>query len=633
MRTPTGKSKVVVTQPRRVAAITLAQRVAEEMGSALGDLCGYSIRFDDCTCHRTQVKFCTDGILLQELISDAALSEYSVVVLDEAHERSLHTDILFALVKRALALNPHVHIVVMSATLQADRFLSFFSGAAVAYIEGRTYPVQTFYASEGQRDYLDAATTTVLQIHSDEPLPGDILVFLPGQEEIETVQRLLESSSSSTELLICPLYAALSSDLQLQVFAPTPQGKRKVVLSTNIAETSVTLSGVCFVVDTGLAKMRTFFPRSGLDTLLAQPISRAAARQRQGRAGRDAPGKCFRLYTEDTYMELLAETIPEIKRTNMAHVVLQLKALGLEDVLALDFLDAPPRETMVRALMTLYALEALDASGKLTDMGRKMAKFPLEPMAAKALLSAASEGCLEEMLGVVAMLSVDGVYVIPPADKRAEAEAARRGFADVSGDHLTLLNVLRDYVAADKHKAKSRNISGEFEGSHAWCRAHFINDRAMKRALEVRQQLRQLCVDSRLPMSTCGHERTPVLKALAAGFFLNAAIRFDGASDGTAFKTMTDHLEVRVHPSGVLSQRLVNAAQQARKRARSREARVQEEEQRRRPTCIIYAELVQTSQKYVRTVTEVEQSMLLAVAPRYFGMLHDAQQSPPTPSK
>jgi ATP-dependent RNA helicase DHX8/PRP22 len=358
-----------------------------------GGTVGYSIRFEDCTSPRTRLKFCTDGMLLREALLDPRLSRYSVVVIDEAHERTVHTDVLLGLLRRVLDARPdNFRLVVMSATLDADAFADFFGGARAVYVQGRQYPVQVLYTPEPEEDYLDAAMLTVLQVHAEEA-PGDVLVFLTGQEEIDALARLLteraatlpptagSGAAASSSLLIAPLYAALPPEQQMTVFEPAPPGVRKVILATNIAETSLTIAGVRYVIDPGLSKQRAFNPRSGVDTLAVAPISRAAARQRAGRAGREAPGKCFRLYTEDAFHATLpAVTRPEILRANLGGVVLQLKALGVDDVLSFPLLDPPPRAALVRSLELLYALGALDDAGKMTRVGDAMARFPLEPM-------------------------------------------------------------------------------------------------------------------------------------------------------------------------------------------------------------------------------------------------------------
>jgi HrpA-like RNA helicase len=339
--------KMVITQPRRVAAISISKRVAHEMNVTLGSTVGYQIRFEDVSQRDTSIKFVTDGILLRELLNDKNLSKYNVIILDEAHERTLRTDILFGALKAILKKRKNLKLIIMSATLNSEKFSEYFENAPVISIPGRQHHVSTFYAPEKQGDYVDSAMVTILQIHK-KPEHGDILVFLTGQEEIENMEKLLTEQTkdlkTDLKLMICPLFSSLPSAQQSLIFEKTPPGCRKVVLSTNIAETSITISGIRFVVDTGMVKIRGFNPKTGIETLSVSPISRASANQRAGRAGREAPGFCYRLYTEASFKILDAETIPEIKRCNLASVILLLKSSGIENIVDFDFMDKPPRQ-------------------------------------------------------------------------------------------------------------------------------------------------------------------------------------------------------------------------------------------------------------------------------------------------
>lgn len=384
--------KIGCTQPRRVAAMSVAARVAEEMNVKLGNEVGYSIRFEDCTSERTVIKYMTDGTLHREFLSEPDLASYSVMIIDEAHERTLHTDILFGLVKDIARFRPELKVLISSATLDADKFSQFFDDAPIFRIPGRRFPVHIYYTKAPEADYIDACVVSVLQIHATQPL-GDILVFLTGQDEIETCQEVLQDrvkrlGSKLKELLILPVYANLPSDMQAKIFEPTPPNARKVILATNIAETSLTIDNIIYVIDPGFAKQNNFSSRTGMESLMVVPISKASANQRAGRAGRTAPGKCFRLYTAWAFKQELEEnTVPEIQRINLGNAVLMLKALGINDLLHFDFLDPPPHETLVLALEQLYALGALNHHGELTTLGRRMAEFPVDPMMAKMLLA------------------------------------------------------------------------------------------------------------------------------------------------------------------------------------------------------------------------------------------------------
>ncbi|KDD72389.1 hypothetical protein H632_c3407p0, partial [Helicosporidium sp. ATCC 50920] len=366
--------KIGCTQPRRVAAMSVAARVAHEVGCKLGQEVGYSIRFEDCTGERTRLKYMTDGMLLREFLSEPDLASYSVMIIDEAHERTLHTDILFGLVKDVARFRPELKLLISSATLDAERFSEYFDDAPIFRVPGRRYPVEIFYTKAPEADYVGAAVATVMQIHAAQPA-GDVLVFLTGQEEIESCEELLRArtrgaGSSLGELIIAPVYANLPSELQARIFEPAPPGARKCVLATNIAETSLTIDGVVYVVDPGFCKQSAFNPRSGVSSLQVAPVSKASALQRAGRAGRTSPGRCYRLYTQWAYQhELEDNTVPEIQRTNLGNVVLLLKSLGVNDLVHFDFMDPPPAAALFAALEQLYALGALTDRGELTAAG------------------------------------------------------------------------------------------------------------------------------------------------------------------------------------------------------------------------------------------------------------------------
>lgn len=393
------------TQPRRVAAITVAQRVAAELDVPLGDRVGYCVRFEDCTSDKTRIKYMTDGMLMREAIGDRLMSLYSCIILDEAHERTIHTDILFGIVKEAQKIRkdkglPRLRIVIMSAAMDADHFSAYFGNAKVLYLEGRLHGIDVFYAKETQDDYLRASLLSIFQLHQ-ECLPNeDILVFLTGQEEIEAMARTIKNISLSLpgglpKLLIYPLYASLPKHQQLKAFQQAPIGARKVVLSTNVAETSVTIKGIKYVIDSGRVKAKCFLPATGLDVLTVQKISKAQAWQRAGRAGRECPGAVYRLYTEEEFSEMDFMSKPEIQRCSLSNVILQLLAIGISDVYSFDFMDPPSPEAIKNALTELHFLGAVIEvqSGvfHLTDVGRKMSVFPLAPMLSRTILAASGE--------------------------------------------------------------------------------------------------------------------------------------------------------------------------------------------------------------------------------------------------
>ena len=472
-----GGKKIGCTQPRRVAAMSVAARVADEMGVKLGSQVGYSIRFEDCTSERTVIKYMTDGMLLREFLGEPDLSSYKVMIIDEAHERTLHTDILFGLIKDIARFRPDLKLLISSATLDAEKFSEFFDNAPIFRIPGRRFPVNIYYTKAPEADYIDAVVVTTLQIHVTQPL-GDILVFLTGQEEIETAQEILiersrKFGSKIAELIIVPIYANLPSDLQAKVFEPTPSGARKVVLATNIAETSLTIDNIIYVIDPGFSKQNSYNARTGMESLIVTPVSKASANQRAGRAGRVAAGKCFRLYTAWAYQhELEDNPVPEIQRVNLGNVVLMLKSLGINDLIHFDFLDPPPHETLVLALEQLYALGALNHMGELTKLGRRMAEIPADPMMCKMLLASEKYKCSAEILSISAMMSNNASIFYRPKDKIIHADTARKNFHQPGGDHITLLNVYNQWAETDF--------------SSQWCYENFIQHRSMKRARDIR---------------------------------------------------------------------------------------------------------------------------------------------------
>ncbi|XP_044529695.1 pre-mRNA-splicing factor ATP-dependent RNA helicase DHX16 [Gracilinanus agilis] len=570
--------KIACTQPRRVAAMSVAARVAREMGVKLGNEVGYSIRFEDCTSERTVLRYMTDGMLLREFLSEPDLGSYSVVMVDEAHERTLHTDILFGLIKDVARFRPELKVLVASATLDTARFSAFFDDAPVFRIPGRRFPVDIFYTKAPEADYLEACVVSVLQIHVTQP-PGDILVFLTGQEEIEAACEMLQDrcrrlGSKIRELLVLPIYANLPSDMQARIFQPTPPGARKVVVATNIAETSLTIEGIIYVLDPGFCKQKSYNPRTGMESLTVTPCSKASANQRAGRAGRVAAGKCFRLYTAWAYQHELEETtVPEIQRTSLGNVVLLLKSLGIHDLMHFDFLDPPPYETLLLALEQLYALGALNHLGELTTPGRKMAELPVDPMLSKMILASEKYGCSEEILTVAAMLSVNNSIFYRPKDKVVHADNARVNFFLPGGDHLVLLNVYTQWV--------------ESGYSSQWCYENFVQLRSLRRARDVREQLEGLLERVEVGLSSCQGDYTRVRKAITAGYFYHTA-----RLTRSGYRTVKQQQTVFIHPNSSLF-----------------------EEQ---PRWLLYHELVLTTKEFMRQVLEIESGWLLEVAPHYY---------------
>ncbi|CAF0887126.1 unnamed protein product [Adineta ricciae] len=575
------KKKMMIgcTQPRRVAAMSVAARVAEEMDVKLGREVGYSIRFEDCSSDRTVIKYMTDGMLLREFLGEPDLASYSVLIVDEAHERTLHTDVLFGLVKDIARFRPKLKLLISSATLDADKFSRFFDDAPIFRIPGRRFPVDIYYTKAPEADYIDAAVVTVLQIHVTQPL-GDILVFLTGQEEIESsnemlLERTRRLGSKIKELIILPIYSVLPSDMQVKIFEPAPPGARKVILATNIAETSLTIDGIHYVIDPGFCKQKTYNARNGMEALTITPISKASADQRAGRAGRVAPGKCFRLYTAWAYQhELDNNTIPEIQRTNLGNVVLLLKSLGINDLVNFDYMDPPPMETLRLAFEQLYALGALNHKVELTKLGRRMAEFPLDPMLSKTILASETYKCSAEILTIVSMLSVNNSIFFRPKDKMLLADTARQSFFSPGGDHLSLLNVYNQWKDTDY--------------STQWCFENFIQFRSMNRARQVRDQLEALMERVEIDIQSNPADTVGIRKSICAGFFYHTA-KF---SKNGMYKTVRHQQSVLIHPNSCLFDQI--------------------------PRYVIYFELVLTTKEYMRQLIEIENEWLRETAPHFY---------------
>ncbi|KAK1680311.1 hypothetical protein QYE76_041159 [Lolium multiflorum] len=574
------------TQPRRVAAMSVAKRVSEEMETELGDKVGYAIRFEDVTSAKTVIKYMTDGVLLRETLKDADLDKYRVIVMDEAHERSLNTDVLFGILKKVVARRRDFKLIVTSATLNADKFSKFFGGVPVFNIPGRTFPVNILFSKSPCEDYVEAAVKQAMTIHITSG-PGDILIFMTGQEEIETTcyalaERMEQLISSSTKtvpkLSILPIYSQLPADLQAKIFQKAEEGTRKCIVATNIAETSLTVDGIFYVIDSGYGKMKVYNPRMGMDALQVFPCSRAAADQRAGRAGRTGPGTCYRLFTESAYQnEMLPNPVPEIQRTNLGNVVLLLKSLKVENLLDFDFMDPPPQENILNSMYQLWVLGALNNVGGLTEIGWKMVEFPLDPTLAKMLLMGEQLKCLDEVLTIVSMLSVPSVF-FRPKDRAEESDAAREKFFVPESDHLTLLNVYLQW--------KSNQYRGD------WCNDHFLHVKGLRKAREVRSQLLDILKALKIPLTSCHMEWDVVRKAICSAYFHNSA-RLKGIGE---YVNCRNGMPCHLHPSSALYGLGYT------------------------PDYVVYHELVLTTKEYMQCVSAVDPQWLAELGPMFFSV-------------
>lgn len=560
--------KIGITQPRRIAATTTAKRVCEEMRcGTIGGIVGYTVRFDDCTSTCTHIKFMTDGMLIRDAMLDPLLTSYHIIILDEAHQRSLRTDLLLGLLKNLLHRRSDLKLLVMSATLDYQRFLHFFDqNAKVIVVPGRQHPVQLLYLQSPEDDYIEASLLTVLQLHLEEP-PGDVLVFLPGQEDIDALHTLLQEKRQILkragrkrayhvmvgenayklpdvvqDLHICPIYAALPYAQQLWAFNKTPPTTRKVILATNIAETSLTLPGVHYVVDCGLSKQRIFQPKTGLEALQIQPIAKANADQRAGRAGREAPGKCYRLYTEDIFDKFRDQPVPELMRCDLSQVYLEMKVIGVRSPETFGYMDPPSPDLLQKAKHTLQRLGGLDDESHLTELGRSLGALPLPPLLARLVVDSLGLECTAEVLTLASMLATDAVLYTPRnlAGMALKAfETARRQIQHPEGDHLTLVNVYQ--------------LWENTEDRHALCKDFYLHYNALKRAELIRAQLKDVLIRSLKlkTISSCGSRKewTRVLQCLVQAQWLHLAKLH---SNGKTYITEIGRQEVSLHPCSVL---------------------------------------------------------------------------------
>eukprot|EP00475_Leptophrys_vorax_P034510 TRINITY_DN5576_c0_g1_i3.p1 TRINITY_DN5576_c0_g1~~TRINITY_DN5576_c0_g1_i3.p1 ORF type:complete len:637 (-),score=174.12 TRINITY_DN5576_c0_g1_i3:1042-2739(-) len=543
---------------------------------------GYSIRFDDQSSPLfTKIKFLTDGLLIRETLSDPLLTQYSVIMVDEAHELSINTEILLGLLKKIQKKRADLRIIIASATLDYSEFQKFFLSSEnptkIISLDGSSHPIDVLYVDKPVRDYLQATAETVIKIHKFEEW-GDILAFLPGKEEIDAVCSILKDQlESDPSLDVIPLFSGLPMADQMKVFAKAKR-KRKAIISTNVAETSLTIEGIVYVVDSGFVRQKSYNPISNTESLTVTTISKSSADQRAGRAGRTAPGKCFRLYPETT--ELVDKMTPETQRSDISLVILQLKALGIEDILKFPFLHPPPIEVMTKGLENLFALGALDEQCKLSQAGQIMAELALDPKLSRMLLSSVEFECTEEILSIVSVLSVQSIFLNSSAKSKLRVgDSSRRRFWVQEGDLITLLNIYNEYVEKGR--------------SQRWCSEYHLNHKMLQKVDDVRKNLAKTLKFFKLKIESCGQDIESLQKCITAGLFLNAAqLQRGGAYKLIRGKAQTSATELRIHPSSVL----YNSGAQ----------------------WIVFYDVVLTTGLYMRQVSTIHPLWLSEVAEHYF---------------
>ena len=598
-----NNKKICITQPRRVAAMSVASRVAYEMGVKCGHEVGYSIRFEENVSPMTKIIYMTDGIFLRYLLSDNLLNEFSVIMIDEAHERSIQTDIIFGIIKTLIEKREDLRIIISSATLSTLKFKNYFSEAEIIKVPGRRFPVDIYYTKSPEPDYIEAAVITSLQIHisqaeelfDDDNSGGDILVFLTGQEEIELAKRMINNQIKKLRgkipnCVVLPIYAALPSEEQAKIFMPVSKGERKIILATNIAETSITINGIGYVIDSGFCKQMCYDPRTGLETLAVTPISKANANQRAGRAGRVRPGKCFRLYTSSSFQnELEDNNVPEIQRNNLISMILLMKSLGINNLLDFDFMDSPPHEILIKALEQLYALGALNSEGVLTQTGLKMIQYPIDPSLTKCIIASIKYKCLKEIITIVSMLSIGSSVYYDSNDDKNNSNKAHSMFEHNEGDHFALLQIYNEWEETDF--------------SNIWCTENYIHPKAMQKARNIKEQLEYI-TKNKLNINIDDENISDnkdindnIRKAIISGFFFNCAcLNKDGI-----YRTIKNPHVVNIHPTSILF--------------------------KQNPKYIVYHELIYTTKEYMRYCIEVEPEWLLEIAPFYFNNSIELKQN------
>ncbi|CRL01348.1 CLUMA_CG014363, isoform A [Clunio marinus] len=611
-----NKGMVGITQPRRVAAITLSKRVSQEKMRQLGDVVGYAVRFENCTSENTKIKYMTEGILLREALNDRFLKKYQYIILDEAHERTVNTDVLFGIVKsiqkeRSMFRMQELKIIIMSATMDVDHFSKYFNNCTVLYMPGRMHQVQVMHSKHRQDDYMFATLVTLFEIHRTAPLHHDVLVFLTGKDEIESMTSQIRNITRSHDLAgqpplrAWPLHSALPAQRQLEAFQRSGENYRRVVVATNIAETSITLPGIKYVIDTGVVKTRKFDPITGLDSLKVTKISQAQAWQRTGRAGRESDGICYRTYTANEYDLFEKMTKPEILRCNLSSTILQLLALGI-NIETFDFMDKPPRDSIEVAFKQLKQLGAIKSvqNPQLTETGHRMSKFPIDPIYSKIIISSPKFECVNDILDLVAILSTENVYCEPNQNNRDQATAQHSKFQTRYGDHLTLLNIFTEYKKHNKSKQ--------------WCTEHFLNQKSLQYAFEVRQQLAEICdnVNVSSQADSPHHNVDQIRKCLITGLFNNVA---ELQQRDNHYIVMANRQRAMIHPSSVLSGYHANlngfSSSSNGNGIISNMGNKLKDAHNQKANYVLFSEIVHTTQVYLRTATRIEPEWIQEVVP------------------
>ena len=584
-----GGGIIAVTQPRRIAALSVSEFIARQLGTTYPGLVGYKMRFDDKTDASTKIKIMTDGILLQEMKLDPWLHNYSVMMVDEAHERSLNIDFVLGLLKRVLKERPEFKVVVSSATMNAEAFSDYFGGAPIVSIDTQTFPVTMVYdppagktttaTATGSELLLQKIETTIERV-IDNGERGDVLIFLPGEKIIKDCAKRLSESSVRHRLHIVPLYGRLPKEEQERVFEAAPFGRRKVVISTNIAETSVTINGITTVIDSGLAKLNFYSPRTYTSSLIETPVSRASCNQRRGRAGRTQPGTCYRLYSREDFDSRDEYTTEEIHRTDLSEVVLRMSELGITEFGGFDFISPPDAEGIRGAVETLNLLGALEEDNTLSKIGRMMVEFPLAPRISRIIVESIMRypEVLEEVLIAASFMSTHSPFVLPPGEEM-EARRAHHEFRDIQGDFVSYVRLFRTYSSM---------------GNQArFCQNNYLDEKVMAEISNIKRQLEEEVNQMGIPI-TSGGSMDDYLCCVASGMIQFVCIR-EGREN---YRSLTaDHISI--HPGSSMF--------------------------KKDPLYIVAGEIVRTSRTFASSVSPLTKALVDRISPDLEARLNAAR--------
>lgn len=585
-----SRGVIGVTQPRRIAAVSVSEYIARQLGTKIPGLVGYKMRFEDRTTFETRMKIMTDGTLLQEIKADPNLSHYSVLMVDEAHERSLNIDFILGLLKNILKVRNDFKVIISSATINAQSFSDYFDGAPVVHIETQPYPVEVFHeppAVENDEEALQLKIVDLVGRHVQNKekakTAGDVLVFLPGEKYIKDATMALASAGFARKLWVIPLYGRLSGEEQERVFLTTPEGKTKVVLATNIAETSVTIDGITTVIDSGLAKINFYNPKTFTAALIENPVSKAGCNQRKGRAGRTGPGVCYRLYSKENFEERPLYSLEEIYRTDLSEVVLRMAELGIRDFESFDFLSPPGKQGIHGAVEALNLLEALEEDHSLSKIGKMMVQFPLLPRHSRIIVEAIMRypDVLREVTIGTTFLSTDSPFLLPQGEE-IEARRAHHQFRDASGDFVSYLKIF---------EAFQNSASPE-----RFCLNAYLDYKTMTELVNIQGQLTEIVSRMGVPI-TGGGPIDDYLCCVAKGL-----IQFVCLHTGRGIYRSLTAEKIGIHPGSVMFKET--------------------------PPFLVAGEVVKTSRMYARSVSPIKKEWLSRISPTLFTSLMEAERGP-----